>query len=122
MCAGSPCYEISVLELGVMFVLSAADILSGINTPAEKSALNASSTVRLVLVTALSSTNIKNPVVGLGIVGINTLIFFPSPHSEAPVTKPIDLVPSLGKSTRTTRLNACLPGKVTACKTCLTEE
>ena len=86
-----------------MFVLNAADIFSGINTPAEKSALNASSTVRLVLVMAFSSTNIKNPVVGFGIVGTNTLIFFPYPHSEAPVTKPIDFVPSFGKSTRTTR-------------------
>ena len=95
-------------------VLNDAIISLGASTPPEKSVLNASSTLRLESMTSFSVTNIKNPVVGFGVVGINTVIYFISLlYCVAPVTKPIDFVPAFGKSTRTTRLKACLPGKLT---------
>ena len=87
----------------------------GVRTPPEKSVLKASSTVRVVSVTVSSVTNIKNPVVGFGVVGINTVIYFCSLlYWVSLVTNPMDFVPSFGKSTKTTRLKACLPGKLTA--------
>ena len=104
-------------------VLNDAIISLGVRTPPEKSVLNASSTLRLESMTSFSVTNTKNPVVGFGVVGINTLInFFSLLYCVAPVTNPIDFVPSFGKSMRTTRLNDCLPGKLTEWIICFTEE
>ena len=57
-------------------VLNEVTILLGVRTPPENNVLNASSTVRFVSVTASSWTNTINPVVGFGVVGINTVIIF----------------------------------------------
>jgi hypothetical protein len=65
---------------------------------------------------SLFGTISKNPLVGLGVVGIKTLTnFFPFPALEAispvffPVANPIDQIPFLGYSTKTIFLDLLFP-------------
>ena len=79
--------------------------------PAETIVLIASSTLTFNFFNSLVGTISKNPEVGLGVVGIKTLVnfffnlFFTSP-STSPVVNPITHKPFLGYSTRTASLKA----------------
>ena len=78
--------------------------------PAEIIVLNASSTEMFKSLTDVSGTNVYQPVVGFGAVGIKTLNNFSSNSGwrdgpTTPVTNPTLNNPSLGYSTNTTLLN-----------------
>ena len=103
--------------LSGMGILASA-IESGKTIPPEKTSFMAASTVRSVSMTSSSTTKAKFPDVGFGTVGMYTItmVVSPSPARTWPVTNPSAIIPSLGHSTKTTRLKSyCEVSDLVAC-------
>src|SRR6266699_2853138 len=101
-----------------------AGVNSGAMAPRLMMNLMPSATDMSSLVISLSGTSTRKPLVGLGVVGTNTLntcslVFFCTSLWSSPVRKPTEYWPARGNSTNTTCLNEDLLLGEKAALTCL---